>query len=216
MKKKLGYCLIILFVLLGYSAKQYFDVWSAEEYEQKQIRQLYQQYEDRAEKQDMSNPKKILKEVSGQIKTPQDVTYVTKETESVPDADCILYIEEIDLVKIIYNGTNRMKHLSQYELVTATDDMHYANGGNYIICGHDSKLYGHSLNRLKEVKKGTQIQIQTQQGTVSYIVDQVGFEKMTDTDIYCKQSDKEEITIISCARYISREHYMIVHGCKCE
>ena len=33
-------------------------------------------------------------------------------------------------------------------LITADAHMRYKNGGNYIICGHASKLYGHSLNRL--------------------------------------------------------------------
>ena len=126
--------------------------------------------------------------------------------------DCILSIEAINLEKVVYNGNNREDHLKQYELVTATDDMQYKNGGNYVICGHASRLYGHSLNRIKEVKKGMIIKITTRDKTDEYVVNEVLFENMNKTSKYCSQTHNPKLTIISCARYVSDESYIVIHA----
>lgn len=126
--------------------------------------------------------------------------------------DCILMIPDINLTKIVYTGKNREKHLENYELITANDTMKYQNGGNYIICGHASRLYGHSLNRLKEVKKGTIIQIQTKDKMDEYIVNQITYENMNQTNQYCNQTQENTLTIISCAKYISDDSYIVVHA----
>ena len=130
------------------------------------------------------------------------------------DKDCIIEIDEIGLSKIVYNGNNRQKHLDNYELVTATSDMNYSSGGNYIICGHASRLYGHSLNRLKEVHKYALIRIWANKSVDEYVVDKVYFEDMDKTDEYCRQTNKDQITIVSCARYISSNSYIIVKANK--
>lgn len=138
---------------------------------------------------------------------------VSKDTvKSKKTGDCIIEIPDIDLAKIVYTGKDREKHLQNYELITATDDMKYSQGGNYIICGHASRLYGHSLNRIKEIKKGTEILITDNNKTDKYIVNKVYYSNMMDTDNYCRQNNKKEITIISCAKYISKESYIIINA----
>ena len=124
--------------------------------------------------------------------------------------DCIIEIPDIDLAKIVYSGVDREKKLDDYDLITAASDMKFSNGGNYIICGHASRLYGHSLNRLKEVHKGTLIQIWANNEVKNYKINKVYYENMNDTNKYCKQTGKSEITIISCAKYISQESYIII------
>ena len=133
-----------------------------------------------------------------------------KENIKKKSADCIIEIPDIDLSKIVYTGMSREKHLDNYELVTATPDMKFSNGGNYIICGHASRLYGHSLNRLGEVHKDSLIQIWCNDKVVDYIVKDVYYENMNNTDKYCKQTTQKEITIISCAKYISKESYIVI------
>lgn len=128
------------------------------------------------------------------------------------DADCILSIPDINLEKIVYTGKDQEAHLKNYELVTADPYMYYKNGGNYIICGHASKLYGHSLNRIKELKKGTEIQIKTETRTDLYIVKAVNYENMYQTSKYCNQTKEKSITIISCAKNISKESYIVIHA----
>ncbi|MGN0153766.1 MAG: sortase domain-bontaining protein [Lachnospiraceae bacterium] len=128
------------------------------------------------------------------------------------DKDCIITIPDINLEKIVYTGSQREEYLKDYGLITANPDMRYKNGGNYIICGHASRLYGHSLNRLHEIKKGSLIQIQTEYNIDQYIVNEVYYENMNNTSRYCNQTNDRTITIISCAKNVSRESYIVVHA----
>lgn len=206
------FIIIITFSFFCYFIRQYWDINHTEQNEKKRIRHIEQEnnFEDT----------NTLKSYEKQTSEDDNVVSRAKEksTEnislSVKDEDCILYIDEIDFAKIVYTGTERMSHLSQYDLVTATDDMRYSNGGNYIVCGHSSRLYGHSLNRLKEVQPGYHIRIRTDNDEIKYIVDNVIYENMNNTDTYCQQSNYDEITIISCAKYVSPNHYIVVHGIK--
>lgn len=127
--------------------------------------------------------------------------------------DCIISIPSISLEKIVYTGVSREGHLEQYDLITSAEDMEYCNGGNYIICGHYSQLYGHSLNRLKEVNEGDYVYINSNGTLHKYIVYSKEFETMTDTSSYCIQTEQRELTIISCAKYVGMDKYIVI---KCE
>lgn len=135
-----------------------------------------------------------------------------KSEKSMCGADCVLSIPDIELEKIVYTGKDREKHLNNYELITASDDMYYQNNGNYIICGHASRLYGHSLNRLKEIKEGTSIYIKTNKETDEYIVNKVSFKEMQKTSQFCNQTTEQMITIISCAKYVSDDSYIVIQA----
>lgn len=124
--------------------------------------------------------------------------------------DCIISIPSISLEKIVYTGNSRDERLQQYDLITATEDMKYVNGGNYIICGHYSQLYGHSLNRLKDVNKGDYVYIDSNNTIHKYKVNAVTYESMTDTSSFCKQTENKELTIISCAKYVGPDQYIVV------
>ncbi len=129
-------------------------------------------------------------------------------------ADCVLIIPSIDLKKYVYSGKQRETHLEQYELVTATDDMKYMNGGNYIICGHYSKLYGHSLNRLKDISELDEVIIWHNDKQTKYKVSSVSYMNMNNTSQYCNQSNNRQITILSCAKYEGKNKYIVVR-CEC-
>ena len=137
-----------------------------------------------------------------------------KSQNNLPEGmDCIITIPSISLEKIVYTGSLREGHLNQYDLITAAEDMKYCNGGNYIICGHYSQLYGHSLNRLKEVDEGDCVYINLNGILHKYVVYSKEFETMTDTSSYCIQTEQRELTIISCAKYIGLDKYIVI---KCE
>lgn len=127
------------------------------------------------------------------------------------EVDSILHIPKINLNKFVYNGSRRKKHLDSYQLITATNDMKFKNGGNYIICGHTSRIYGYSLNRLKELDINDQIImidknfIQTKYNIVS-----VDYINMFESNQYAKQSKNNIITIISCAKIKSKDYYIVV------
>ncbi len=148
-------------------------------------------------------------EESQQTKINEKENISQRENQS---EDCILSIPDINLEKIVYTGGERDLHLKNYELITADAHMRYKNGGNYIICGHASKLYGHSLNRLQEVKKDSIIEIITKSKTEQYIVYKVNYENMYETSRYCNQTKEKTITIISCAKNISKESYIVIHA----
>ncbi len=162
---------------------------------------IYNEYKNRYNKESIINSSK---------EKSDNGTNNRNNTKKEFNGDCIIEIPDIDLSKIVYSGNDRLKHLEKYELVTAASDMNYSNGGNYIICGHASRLYGHSLNRLREVYKGTLIRIWANYEVDEYEVNRVFYVDMNDTNEYCKQNNQKELTIISCAKYISKESYIVI------
>ena len=127
--------------------------------------------------------------------------------------DCVVSIPKIDLEKNVYTGTMREKELEQYHLITATDNMLYSNGGNYIICGHNSRVYGHSLNRLHELEKGDKVYICFQNKRYEYKVYSIQYENMYQTSEYMQQTQDKELTIFSCSKNRDKKEYIIV---KCQ
>lgn len=226
--KKLYYSILFGIALTVIYMLPYYDIYRKEAAEKERIDQLTQlQFDEAVQKDFQDNNSKYYKFKSNNnngINPDYGNTFhkgicdqknnAPKNPESDWYGDCILIIPDIDLEKIVYTGKNREQHLENYELITASENMKYKNGGNYIICGHASKLYGHSLNRLKEVKKGTKIQIRTKEKNEEYIVNQVTYENMNQTSKYCNQTQNNTLTIISCAKYISKESYIVIHAKK--
>lgn len=133
-----------------------------------------------------------------------------KKTELPKDADCIIYIPSIELEKIVYNGADRYKYLEEYKLVTATENMKYNYGRNYVICGHSSQLYGHSLNRIKDVSVNDTVYIMQESNVDQYKVSSITYEEMEDTNRFCEQNDNRQITILSCAKYMGKNKYIVI------
>lgn len=208
------YLIIIFFTILVICYTYYYNmVYQNEQLEKNQIHLI----ETKLYQEDLPNLKEQLPPVS-----PSENTSIENTQETAGDdlhgkkqlwkGDCILFIPEIHLEKIVYTGTKRTEHLKQYELITAADNMQYKNGGNYIICGHASRLYGHSLNRIREVKEGNLLYIQTKNQLDEYIVKKVFFADMNNTSKYCNQTSQKTITILSCAKYISKDSYIVIQA----
>ncbi len=166
-----------------------------------------------------------IKEIDGISRETQIEEYATEEREFLQSnkkddvldetlllkaQDCILYIPSISLEKVVYTGKNRAVHLENYELITSAADMRYLNGGNYIICGHSSRIYGHSLNRMKELKIGDEVIIWLSHQMDKYYVSNISYEKMENTSKYCLQTESRQITILSCARYVGEDTYIVI------
>ncbi|MCM1498635.1 MAG: sortase [Clostridium sp.] len=213
-----GLICFILLVIAGigiYYCHYFYIIIGYEKTEEKYLEKIHlQQDNDEADRQLQENigHSRFLAWERESTEFPDNEMTSHADTGTVWKGDCILSIDAINLEKVVYNGSNRETHLNQYELVTATDDMSYNKGGNYVICGHASRLYGHSLNRLKEIKKGTAITITTRDRTDEYIVNEVLFENMNKTSKYCSQTHNPVLTIISCARFVSDESYIVIHA----
>jgi len=139
-----------------------------------------------------------------------DVDASTSEQKDYRNYDCILSIPKIDLMKYVYSGKNRMKRLENYELITASEDMYYKNGGNYIICGHASQLYGHSFNRLNELNIGDIVYVWYNESREEYIIKSITYNNMNYSNEYCNQTQKNELTILSCAKHVGPNEYIII------
>lgn len=235
MNKRLGLCVLILLLVmifvLTYYAKMTVNLNQNAEKERQMIKDikhvilLEESNEESsiAQESDITQDTNITisKEYKDNDESTESNTLPTSQKESGENAadklpkgfDCIISIPSISLEKIVYTGKSREEYLSQYDLITAADDMKYDNGGNYIVCGHNSQLYGHSLNRLKEVKKGDYVYIKSNDILHKYIVYSKEFQTMSDTSLYCVQTEQRELTIISCAKYIGPDKYIVI---KCE
>lgn len=200
--------IFVIIIILSYYLFSYNKVYTGEMVEHVYIDSILKQ-DDNVFQSDYDKYDSPL-EKGNEKNTPDN--FITEKNTTEWKGDCILIIPDISLKKIVYNGVNREKHLEQYKLVTATDNMKYQNGGNYIICGHASNLYGHSLNRINEIKRDMILYIKTQDNLDEYIVSDVSYKNMKYTSEYCNQTDEPTITIISCAKYISKESYIIIHA----
>lgn len=213
-------CIFILLTIFLYYLSSYYSIYLFEKKEKNVIHTLENlqiQIETNQKNptiwnyQYSSSSEKVYREEMDKNTGINEISDSNSKIESWK-GDSILYIPDINLEKIVYTGKDRETHLQNYELVTACDNMKYENGGNYIICGHASKLYGHSLNRIKEVKEGTIIQIKTKNKTDKYIVKSVTYPNMNQTSDYCNQTTDNVITIISCAKYVSKESYIVIRA----
>lgn len=181
-----------------------------EEYEQQLINTIQSTTEEDVQIDDVyiRKSKSTKKEKE---KWDKDKATETNNKKALPDDfDCIVSIPSIALNKIVYTGKNRILHLEKYELITSAEDMRYQNGGNYIICGHASRVYGHSLNRLRELKIGDEVVIWYDNQYEQYIVSSVTYEGMNTTSGYCQQTKYRQITILSCAKYIAKDVYIVI------
>ena len=221
-KKQIFFVCFCFVVLLWYSCS-YLNIYMHEMKEKEAIHYiLHKEDKDSVEISVDGNidnkSGKIGKEIDVDNKSNNvSQSYNDKNQEAyIPEGmDCVISIPCIDLEKIVYTGTDREKHLQKYELITATPDMKYFNKGNYIICGHASRLYGHSLNRLREIKVGDKVYIRYYNSlkeniSEEYIVESVTYEVMNDTSKYCKQTEEQVVTIISCAKYIAPNNYIVI------
>ena len=155
----------------------------------------------------------VVVEDNMQQELSQDDTNPEECSESVTlpkDADCIVYIPSIELEKIVYTGSNRHGYLEEYMLITAAEDMRYSNGGNYVICGHNSQLYGHSLNRIRDVSMNDIVYIIQESKIHQYKVSSITYEEMEDTSHFCEQNGVNQITILSCAKYAGKNKYIVI------
>ncbi len=212
---QIQYLMIVSFtILILYYLYCYNMVYQNEQLEKNQIHLI----ETKLYQEDLPNLNEKLQSVSSEetgiknTQNGQEAANNTYDKKELWKGDCILFIPAINLEKIVYTGSKRMEHLNQYELTTAADNMQYKNGGNYIICGHASRLYGHSLNRIKEVKEGNLLYIQTKSRLDEYIVKKVFFVDMNQTSKYCNQTSHKTITILSCAKYISKDSYIVIQA----
>ena len=141
----------LLIFIYGYKEKKCIEKF------QSNIDQIIKEYDD----------KDIIKKNN---KVPDDKTSRDKEinnlinninTNSFPgdykgQIDGILEIPSINIHAPVITGDNQY-NLSKYLFVTGNNIKF--NNGDYVILGHQSKLYGHSFNRILELENNDSIYI---------------------------------------------------------
>lgn len=227
-------CVIALFLLLVYYMNILYECYYKEQSEEDEIRIFVEKWQEQKEQKEKlgesivstentykisyrnENNKQAKSDVQVEEASTQWLDENAKDHDDKNDKnikvayDCILIIPSIEINKYVYTGTKREQYLEQYHLITAAQDMKYQNGGNYIICGHYSKLYGHSLNRLKELNVGDDVTIWYREDLDTYKVTSISYINMKNTTQYCNQTNERELTIISCAKYEGKDKYLVV------
>ncbi len=114
--------------------------------------------------------------------------------------DCILDIPDINIYGPVIALGNQEYNLSKYLFVTGQNDMLYGYG-DYLIMGHQSKVYEHSFNRLDEVVVGDRIYVHKDDIIDEYIVEKVGLEVNTSSVVYTYGNNtKGDLIILTCTK----------------
>lgn len=210
---------IILVVGIIFIQNKYLKVYQQEKDEKQQIEDILLEKNMDHETTELLNHELLQTEDSSSteseiISDSVDDSKFLCANDNTETYDCIIKIPDINLEKFVYTGIQREKHLENYELITACSDMEYSNGGNYIICGHASRLYGHSLNRLHELEIGDKIYIEDNDFNDEYHITCVTYEDRNKTKDYYTQTSQNIITIVSCAKNISKESYIVIQAAK--
>lgn len=130
-----------------------------------------------------------------------DYTLLSYGTISIPSINCELPIwEGAGTIELRY-GTGRMPTSASA-----------GQEGNLVIFGHRMKKYGSMFNRLGEVVIGDSIIITTENGTVTYIVDEIETISPSELSAYISMSDGVRVTLITCTPTGVGSHRLLVIG----
>lgn len=128
--------------------------------------------------------------------------------EDLHDKNVLLIIDKIDFKQIVLEGA------SEDNLKISVASI-YGKGkpgeGNYCIAGHRSKYFGKNFNRILEIKKSDKIKVLSDNKIYEYKVCDV-FKVKPEEIWVLNQSDKAEITLISCYPMYNPQWRIIVKG----
>lgn len=134
---------------------------------------------------------------SGAVSTSIDQSFNKIGLDYYGEVDCILQINSIDLEKPVICGNNDY-NLKRHLLVTADQNTKYENGGTYIILGHNSNIYGHSFNRLKEIQLGDEIDIIHEDSINLYIVSSIDSKERGEEGDFFNQTGENKVILVCC------------------
>ena len=127
------------------------------------------------------------------------------------EIDCELVIPSISLDRVVVAGGDLDYNLNRYLLTAGSVDMRYDQGGRYIILGHMSANYGHSLNRLHEVKPGDSLYIRKNDGVCdTYVVQTVETRPQEEIAEYTQQTGERLVTVVTCDSAGYTSNYIVV------
>lgn len=125
--------------------------------------------------------------------------------------DCVLEIPSIDMRRAVITGGDMDYNLARHLFVTMQMDMVYG-ACSYIIGGHQSWIYGYSMNRLEELGKGDEIYITKDGVTDTFIVTETVAEQWgIDSSDY--GDDPDRLAIYTCRKQKKRpKPYIVVRA----
>lgn len=122
----------------------------------------------------------------------------TSEYDYKGTIDSVMVIDKINLKKVIIRGKDNNYNLDKYYFVTASQSASLGED-NYVIYGHCSKTYGHSFNRLEELKAGDSFYLIQGDAVYDYIINEVRRELRKDAASYL-DTGKDTVQLVSCER----------------
>ena len=136
-------------------------------------------------------------------------------TEEVVDysgtIDCVLSIPQIDICRVVITGGDMDYNLDRHLFVTMQQNMVYGES-SYVIGGHQSFIYGHSMNRLEELDIGDSIYIIKDDISYEYEVIEKDMEQwgVDDKDY---GADVRKLAIYTCRKQKERpKPYIVVRA----
>lgn len=170
------------------------------------IKQAVDDYEKRINIADNSFISQYLEEYS----ITQYNTSKNEKKAYIGEIDAIVIIDKINMKYPIISGGDMDYNLSKYFFVTGKSDMTYGTG-DYVILGHQSRVYGHSFNRLEEVTLGDTITIMKNNVYYNYDVIYVGTITDMNEVTYNKDGITDNIILLTCVKSKSKNKpYIIV------
>lgn len=125
--------------------------------------------------------------------------------------EAILRIEKIGLEQPILTG------ITEKNLQISIASMEQAAGGlgrigNYIIAGHRNHSFGRNFNRLDELNIGDGIEVDDGNNIYIYGIVEKLYVLPDETWVYNSDSNKKEVTLITCHPMINPTHRLIIKG----
>ncbi len=155
--------------------------------------------------------------LQGEVPTASEADNGTSEQECRTDCDysgtidCVLDIPVIDMQRIVITGGDMDYNLARHLFVTMSQNMRYGSC-SYIIGGHQSFIYGYSMNRLEELKVGDYIYITKDGDTDTFIVTETCSEQwgIAAGDY---GDDPDKLAIYTCRKQKKRpKPYIVVRA----
>lgn len=132
-------------------------------------------------------------ETSAPRKNIEKKIYAEENLEGVVG---ILKIPVIEMEQPILKGAT--EHNLNLSVATVEPTGTPGADGNFVIAGHNSRTYGRHFNRLKELKVGDELFVDSKTGNYAYRVTDVYVAEAEDVWVLEDTVDGAEITLITC------------------
>ena len=156
--------------------------------------------------------------VSSAVVGPGSEYYVWEE-DTNPSIDLASIVGIVDGLLIIDKVGLRVPILSRYtidnlniSICTVLEANRMGQPGNYVLAGHNSRIYGRHFNRLKELSVGDTIVVENKHEQFSYLITETFSVAPTEVWVMENDGEKSIITLITCCYLTQPPGRLVVRG----